>query len=109
MKRYQLGEFEEMVLLTVCVLQEEAYGVSIKEELEDRLNRNVSVGALQSALRRMEDKGFLDSWEGETTSQRGGRPRRYFKITLFGVKAIEYTREIRSGLWRDIPKAVLQS
>ena len=59
MKKYQLGEFEEIVLLTVGVLYDEAYGVAIKDEIEERLKRKVSVGALQSALRRMEKKGFF--------------------------------------------------
>ena len=70
MKKFQLGEFEEIVLLTVGVLYDEAYGVAIKDEIEKRLERKVSVGALQSALRRMEKKGFLDSREGDPTEQR---------------------------------------
>jgi PadR family transcriptional regulator, regulatory protein PadR len=61
MKKYQLGEFEEIVLLTVGVLYKDAYGVSIKTEIETRLSRNVSVGALQTALKRLENKGYLKS------------------------------------------------
>ncbi len=71
MKKYQLGEFEEVVLLTVGVLYNEAYGVAIKKEIESRLKRSVSVGALQSALRRMEDKGYLNAREGESNDIRG--------------------------------------
>ena len=81
MGKYQLGEFEEVVMLTVGVLHGNAYGVAIKQEIEVRLNRKVSVGALQSALKRLEDKGFLEAEEGETTQERRGRPKRYFHFT----------------------------
>ncbi|MEO1263014.1 MAG: helix-turn-helix transcriptional regulator [Bacteroidota bacterium] len=103
MKRYALGEFEEVVLLTVGVLYDHAYGVAIKDEIEKRLERRVSVGALQSALRRMEDKGYLISRFGEKTSARGGKRKRFFNITAYGKKALEQTREVRNGLWSDIP------
>ena len=78
MKKYQLGEFEEVVMLTVGILYKEAYGVSIKKEIESRLKRNVSVGALQTALKSLEDKGYLKSHEGEATEERAGRPKKYF-------------------------------
>jgi PadR family transcriptional regulator, regulatory protein PadR len=107
MKKYQLGEFEEIVILTVGVLYEEAYGVSIKKEIETRLARKVSVGALQSALKRLEEKGFLKSREGESTQERAGRPKRYFSITAYGKKAMEYTRSTRNELWEAIPKMAL--
>ena len=67
MKKTKLGEFEELVLLTVAVLQEEAYGVEIKRELERRMRQRLSVGSVQSALKRLEDKGFLKSELGEAT------------------------------------------
>lgn len=108
MKKYQLGEFEEIVLLTVGVLFNEAYGVSIKVEIGTRLGRKVSVGALQSALRRMEDKGYLLSSMGETTSRRGGRPKRYFHITSLGQRALEHSRDCRNQLWDAIPTAALK-
>lgn len=104
MKKYQLGEFEEIVLLTVGVLYKEAYGVSIKNEIETRLSRNVSVGALQTALRRLEGKGYLKSYEGEATEERAGRPKKYFEITAYGKKALEYSKETRDELWGAIPK-----
>jgi len=107
MKRYQLGEFVEVVLLTVGVLYKEAYGVSIKKDIETRLSRNVSVGALQTALRRMEDKGYLTSYDGEATEERAGRPKRYFQITALGKKALEYTKSTRDELWKAIPKIAL--
>ncbi len=107
MKKYQLGEFEEVVMLIVGVLYDEAYGVAIKTEIEKRLNRKVSVGALQSALRRLEKKGFLNSREGESNANRGGKPKRYFKITAFGKQALEYNKDMRSRLWSDIPEMAL--
>lgn len=107
MKKYQLGEFEEIVMLTVGVLYGEAYGVSIKSEIEHRLSRQVSVGALQSALSRLEEKGFLKSREGDATQEGAGRPKRYFTITAYGKKALEYARDTRNALWSDIPKVAL--
>lgn len=108
MRKYQLGEFEEIVLLTVGVLYGDAYGVAIKDEIEKRLQRKVSVGALQSALRRMEDKGFLSSELGETTKARGGKRKRYFKITTFGKKALELNIQTRLNLWKEIPDVAFQ-
>ena len=107
MKKYQLGEFEEIVMLTVGVLYKDAYGVSIKKEIESRLNRNVSVGALQTALKRLEDKGYLKSFDGEATEERAGRPKKYFQITAYGKKAMEYTKSTRDELWSAIPKVAL--
>lgn len=107
MKKYQLGEFEEIVMLTVGVLYDEAYGVSIKKEIETRLSRKVSVGALQTALRRLEEKGYLKSREGEGTEERAGRPKKYFQITAYGKKAMEYTKNTRDELWSAIPEIAL--
>ncbi|PHN05295.1 PadR family transcriptional regulator [Flavilitoribacter nigricans] len=108
MKKYQLGEFEEIVMLTVGILYDEAYGVAIKQEIKDRLNRKVSVGALQSALRRLEKKGFLTSRKGETNSKRGGRPKLFFQITALGQRALEYSRDSRNQLWDAIPQSALK-
>ena len=104
MKKYQLGEFEEVVMLTVGVLYKQAYGVSIKKEIESRLSRNVSVGALQTALKRLEDKGYLKSFDGEATEERAGRPKKYFQITALGKKAMEHSKSTRDELWNAIPK-----
>jgi len=108
MKKYQLGEFEEVVILTIGILNNEAYSVAIKDEIESRLKRSVSMGALHTALKRMEDKGYLKSFAGEATEERAGRPKRYFEITALGKKAIQYSRATREELWRAIPKSVLQ-
>jgi DNA-binding PadR family transcriptional regulator len=108
MKKYQIGEFEEIVLLTVGILHGNAYGVTIKDEIENRLNRDVSVGALQTTLRRLEKKGYLQAIHGEATKSRGGRPKLYFTITAFGKQAIEYSRQTRNELWKSLPQMILK-
>ena len=107
MKHTRLGEFEEVVMLTVGILYEEAYGVSIKKEIEKRLERKVSVGALQTALNRLEKKGYLKSKTGEATQERAGRPKRFFEITAHGKAALKYTRDTRNDLWNAIPGLAL--
>lgn len=108
MKRIQLGEFEEVVLLTTGVLHGNAYGVTIKEDLEQRLGREVTVGALQVTLRRLEAKGFLRSKQGEATAGRRGRPKLFFEITAYGKKSLEQTKETRDELWKALPNLVLK-
>ena len=82
MSNHSLGEFEEIVLLTVGVLQDEAYGIAIIDEMESRLNRKVSIGALQTVLRRLEKKSYLASKFGEATKIRGGKRKRFFSLTM---------------------------
>src|SRR5687767_7812215 len=108
MKKYQLGEFEEIVILTVGILYKKAYGVSIKKEIETRLSRGVSMGALHTALKRLEDKGYIKSFDGESTEERAGRPKKYFQITALGKKAMEYSKDTRNQLWEAIPKVALR-
>ena len=103
MEQYSIGEFEEIVMLTVAVLYKNAYGISIKEEIEQRLHRKVSVGAMRTALQRLEDKGFLDSELGEATAVRGGKRKRFFKVTPYGKKALEQVMRTRISLWESIP------
>ena len=108
MKKYQLGEFEEIVILTIGILNNVAYSVSIKDEIESTLLRTVSMGALHTALRRLEDKGYLKSFAGESTVERAGRPKRYFEITAMGKKAMLHAKTTRDELWSAIPKTVMQ-
>lgn len=107
MKKYQLGEFEEIVLLTIGVLYEQAYGVAIKKEIETRLSRKVSMGAMHSALVRLEEKSYIKSHNGESTEERMGRPKKYYRITALGKRAMEYTKNTRNELWDAIPKIAL--
>lgn len=108
MKKTKLGEFEELVLLTVAALQQEAYGVEIKRELEGRLKLKLSVGSIQSALKRMEEKGFLTSAFGEATQKRGGKRKRIYKTTSYAHKVLTEMKEIRAGLWNSIPRLAHQ-
>jgi len=103
MGKYSIGEFEEIVLLTVAILCEKAYGISIKQEIETRLGRKVSVGAMRTALDRLEKKGFLKSEFGEATAKRGGKRKRFFKVTPAGKKALDENMETRRKLWEAIP------
>ena len=107
MKKTKLGEFEELVLLTVVVLQEDAYGVEIKRELEERLNEKLSVGSIQSALKRMEQKGFLTSAFGEATKKRGGKRKRIYTATTYAHKVLQEMKDIRSKLWASITNPAL--
>ena len=104
MSVYHLGEFEEIVLLTVAILHDEAYGVAIIDEMEKRLNRKVSIGALQTVVRRLEDKKLLSSMLGEATKVRGGKRKRYFTITQQGKKVLSEAKDQRIALWKAIPK-----
>ena len=104
MKKTKLGEFEELVLLTVAVLQEEAYGVEIKRELERRMKQRLSVGSVQSALKRLEDKGFLKSGLGEATQKRGGKRKRIYTITRYAQKVLADLKDIRTALWEAMPQ-----
>ncbi len=108
MKEYQLGEFEEIVLLTVAILHGDAYGVSIKQEIETRLERSVSVSALQTALRRLEKKDYLKSSFGEATAVRGGKRKRYFSVTKIGKAALDHSKETRMKLWSAIPNVTYE-
>jgi len=102
--RHQLGEFEEIVMLTVGILYKEAYGVAIIDEMEQRLNRKVSIGALQTVLRRLESKGYLKSEFGEATNVRGGKRKRYFNLTTLGSRVLRETQEQRKQLFKAIPR-----
>ncbi len=99
-----MGEFEELVLLTVAIMDGKAYGIGIIEELEKRTGRSAAIGAIQTVLKRMEDKGWVTSNFGEATKERGGKRKRYYTITSEGQKIMARNREQRNGLWESIPK-----
>lgn len=98
MKVY-LGEFEELVLLTIASLGEEAYGVAIQGAIELYSGREVSIGALHSTITRLEEKGLLKSWTGGATQERGGRRKRYYDLTREGKVALNTTKNLRDELW----------
>jgi PadR family transcriptional regulator PadR len=108
LSRNNLGEFEEIVMLTVGVLAAKAYGLAIKEEIERRLRRSVSMGALHSAMYRLERKGFLRSKLGKPTNIRGGKQKKYFVVTTSGQRALKKAMEARQQLWNDISEATFR-
>lgn len=108
MKKITLGAFEEMVLLTVGVLQDNAYGVTIKAELEANLKKTISLGALYAALQRLEEKKWVDSRVGGITEERGGRRKQYFDITKEGVAELNDVRSMRNELFDRLPANKVQ-
>lgn len=107
MKGTNLGEFEELVLLTVAALMDNAYSVAICDELSDQCGRKVRLGVVHAVLNRLETKGLIRSRLGEATKVRGGKRKRYYSITSGGKAAIIHAREIRNQLWNRIPAVVL--
>jgi PadR family transcriptional regulator PadR len=99
----KLGAFEELVLLVVGSLEDEAYGVSIKETLQKKMGKNPSIGALHSALYRLESKGYVTSEERGATAERGGRRKKFYEITAFGIRTLEDVNKLRMGLARQVP------
>ena len=105
MKVY-IGEFEEIVLLTIAGLGDQAYGVAIKEDIEKRSDRSISIGALHSTITRLEEKSLIKSWLGEPTQERGGRRKRFFELTHQGKVALHQMKDLRDDLWK-LSKATL--
>jgi DNA-binding PadR family transcriptional regulator len=99
----KLAAFEELVLLVVGTLRDEAYGVAIKETLQEKLGKNPSIGALHSALYRLESKGYVVSKEGGATTERGGRRKKFYRITAYGIRTLEEVNEMRVKLARQVP------
>lgn len=98
MKGY-IGEFEELVLLTIANLSKDAYGVAILNDISERANRKLSIGALHSTLTRLEEKGYISSYLGEPTNERGGRRKRYFEITDSAKAELSNMKALRDQLW----------
>ena len=108
MKGTYLGEFEEIVLLAVGILHGKAYGVSIRQEIENQTARNVNIGAVHTALHRLEAKGYLSSRFGEAEEVRGGKRKRLFTLTIPGMEALREAQAIRKQMWSQLPKILLQ-
>ena len=103
MKGTHLGEFEELVLLTVGILNGAAYGVSVMDEIEQHTERRVSISTIHTTLNRLEKKGFIESYVGGASATRGGRSKRLYKITMAGQHALEKVKLQREKLWRLLP------
>ncbi len=108
MKKMTLGAFEEIVLLTVGALNENAYGVTIKVELESNLKKSISIGALYAALQRLEEKGWVNSRVGGITEKQGGRRKQYYDITKQGVLALHEVKAMRNELFHRLPATKIQ-
>ncbi len=104
MKGTYLGEFEELVLLTVAVLNGEAYGISIAKVIEEEAERAVTISTIHNVLYRLEKKGFVRSRLGGATAERGGRNKRIFSITTTGHAALTQSNKLRNRLWNLMPE-----
>ncbi len=104
MKEQSLGEFEELVLLMVAALHDEAYGVAILEGLEEKVGKKVNISAIHVALKRLEIKGFVNSRFGGITSERGGRRKKFYVITAAGKKVLDNQYAVRTSIYQEIPK-----
>jgi len=104
MKNKGIGEFEELILLAVCILAEGAYGVSVKQEVEKHSGRSILLGAGHITLYRLQDKGLLESELGGNSEKRGDRRKRLFRVTQAGMKQLEAAQDVRQKMWKLIPQ-----
>lgn len=104
MKNKGLGEFEELVLLAVCILDDGAYGVSVKKEVEKHSGRSILLGAVHITLYRLQDKGLLESALGGNSAKRGDRRKRLFKITDTGLHQLRASQDVRQKMWKLVPQ-----
>lgn len=104
MKGTHLGEFEELVLLTSALLVNSAYSVTIGSEIEEQTGRIITLSTVHTALYRLEKKGFLESYMGGTTSERGGRRKRLYRITSSGFDVLNHAKELRTRMWSMMPE-----
>ena len=100
--RDHLGEFEQIVLLAVLRLGDNAYGVPIRREIEKRTGRSLTVGALYRTFDRLEEKGYLASWFSDPIPERGGRSKRYFKVESLGMDALRESRKALAAMWEGL-------
>jgi PadR family transcriptional regulator, regulatory protein PadR len=103
-RRAYLGEFELMVTLALIRLGDDAYGVPISREIEQQTGREAALGSVYAALERLEEKGMVASRLGESTAERGGRAKRYFRLTDAGLAAVRETQKALVSLWRGLPE-----
>jgi DNA-binding PadR family transcriptional regulator len=103
---YQLGEFEELILLTVAAQHDEAYGVSILEFLSLETKKKINISAIHVALKRLQNKGFVSSREGGITAERGGRRKKYYVITAYGKQVLDAQHDLRSRIYDKIPESL---
>ena len=100
-----MGEFEQLVLLAILRLGNDAYGMQVRREIEERTGREISIGAVYTALERLERKGYLRHRMGEPTAERGGRAKKHFRVLSAGVAAVEATRSALESMWDGVAPA----
>ncbi|MEQ9404490.1 MAG: helix-turn-helix transcriptional regulator [Cyclobacteriaceae bacterium] len=108
MKGTHLGELEEVVLLVVANLFDNAYGIIIKNEIEDKCNRTITISTVHNVLQRLTEKDFLESRYSDPTPERGGKRKLLFRVTKAGQAALETSKSMRDGLWSGIPKIAFE-
>jgi PadR family transcriptional regulator, regulatory protein PadR len=106
MTDHSLGGFEELVLLMVAALHDEAYGVAILEGLEAKMEKKYNISAIHVVLKRLEEKGFVRSRFGGITEDRGGRRKRFYVITALGKRVLDNQYSLRESIYKLIPKSL---
>ena len=107
MGKAYIGEFEELILLLIVMLKDDAYGLAIRKALKEQAGRVVTIGAVHGTVNRLEKKGFIRSTMGGATTLRGGRRKRIFSITASGKKVLQKSRDVKVNLWSQIPELSL--
>lgn len=100
----KLGNLEELILLMMLLVHDEAYGVTVRDVYVKHIGQEISLSAVHTVLRRLEKKGFISSEMGGATTERGGRRKRLYKVTNYGYKTLEAIREKRTSIWQLVPK-----
>ena len=108
MRKTYIGELEEVVLLTVALLYDEAYGVAVTRAIQEQTGRSISISAVHATLHRLADKGLVNSRMGGATAERGGRRKRFFTVTPAGSRILHDIQQTREQLWRGIPTQALR-
>ena len=101
---YHLGEFEELILLSVAAQHDEAYGVSIYDFLIAETRKKINISAIHVALKRLEKKGLVSSREGGITAERGGRRKKFYIVTAFGKQVLDAQHDLRTRIYQKIPQ-----
>ena len=103
MRRTYIGELEEVVLLIVVLLQKDAYGASIVKEIDHQLNRKISLSAVHATLHRLQGKGYVESFMGGATQERGGRRKVMYEATQLGYRTAEEAIKVKTQIWDTVP------
>ena len=108
MKGTNIGELEELVLLVVANLFDNAYGIAVKQEIEEKCNRSITISTVHNVLQRLQEKDYLESRYSDPTPERGGKRKLLFRVTPAGQNALEVSRSMRESLWQTIPKIAFE-